>query len=99
MKRRLFDGETEILSLGSMTLTSHRVVLHRRHWWGEQTLAVPLALVEATVASTPRWGLPRVVVHAGRRRLTVSHAEGAACRSMADAIDRAATGRGASDES
>jgi hypothetical protein len=92
MKRRLAPNEREILSLGTLTLTTTRVVLLRRRWWGEACEAVPLDRVDSTAVVAPRWGSPRLVVRAGRARLVLRCPDVSRLRGLADAIDHAAQG-------
>lgn len=57
MKRRLFPGEREIRSLGNLTLTTHRVIHHRRTHGGERSTSVLLNHIQWTqLAYTHRWG-------------------------------------------
>jgi hypothetical protein len=48
VKRRLFPGENEIRSLGSLTLTTHRVVLYSRSHAGEASTSLGLGHVQWT---------------------------------------------------
>jgi len=89
MKRRLTAGEAEILSLGTMTLTTARVILRRSRWWGETCESVPLGRVDSTSVVVPRWGSPRLAVMAGSLRLVLRHHDAFRLRGMADAIDHA----------
>lgn len=88
MKRRLFPGEVEIRSLGTLTLTTHRVVLHVRGWWGWRSEAVGLAQVSGT-AVIERCGRVRLLVFAGWRALELLLDDARSARSMADTIDHA----------
>lgn len=48
MKRRLFANERELRSLGNLTLTTHRVIVHARHRRGEASTSLLLDHVQWT---------------------------------------------------
>lgn len=90
MKRRLAAGESEVLSLGTLTITTARVILRRSRWWGDACESVLLGRIDSTAVIVPRWGSPRLIVRAGRTHLVVLHRDPCRLRGVADAIDRAA---------
>lgn len=88
-KRRLFRGEREIESVGTMTLTTHRVILRR---W-RCSLALLLEQVDAT---TVRVGLvwSTLTVRAGSAALVLRmpRRDAQRVRRMADRVDAVACG-------
>lgn len=82
MKRRLFAGEREVVSLGSLTLTTHRVILRRRG----STTAIMLGQVCATTIRT-RFGRTVLEVRSSGARLVQRCDDPARARSVADTID------------
>lgn len=74
MKRRLFPGEREIRSIGSLTLTNHRVILYAKGCNLEDSTSLLLDHVQWTrLVSAPRLWSPKIVaIMAGLALLVVA---------------------------